>query len=255
MQRVYKTNLRCQACLKTIAPLLDNAKEIANWEVDLKHPAKLLSITLANDATNFDLPLQFESAGYEATLFENTTNSDDAISALPTIGLDSGLPKKQFTLSKYRPLLLVAAYIVALTGFIEFQIGTFELMRAMSHVMGFFFLGFAFFKLLDVNAFANAFASYDILAKKSRLYAQSYPFVELFFGALCLSRQFPLLTNLMVISVMGIGLVGVTEAVLNKRTIQCACLGTAFNLPMSFVTIVENGIMLLMAIVGLVAAF
>jgi hypothetical protein len=38
----------------------------------------------------------------------------------------------------------------------------------------------------------------------------------------------------------GIGAVGVIQSVMRRETIQCACLGNVFNLPMSKVTIIEN---------------
>ena len=118
----------------------------------------------------------------------------------------------------------------------------------MSMFMGYFFLGFAFFKLLNVSAFATAFATYDIVAKRSRAYALTYPFIELLLGAAFLSRMFPMVTNIVTAVVMSVGLVGVIQAVRNKQAIQCACLGTAFNLPMSVVTIIENSVMIAMSL-------
>ncbi|RYZ78221.1 MAG: heavy-metal-associated domain-containing protein, partial [Proteobacteria bacterium] len=44
---------------------------------------------------------------------------------------------------------------------------------------------------------------------------------------------------------------GVLQSVLNKRKIQCACLGAVFNLPMSTVTIIEDGLMIAMSAVML----
>ncbi|MFT4875788.1 MAG: hypothetical protein ACI8S2_000517 [Bacteroidia bacterium] len=48
--------------------------------------------------------------------------------------------------------------------------------------------------------------------------------------------------------VMFVSLIGVIKSVVQKSEIQCACLGTVFNLPMSYVTIIEDGIMLAMAL-------
>ncbi len=38
----------------------------------------------------------------------------------------------------------------------------------------------------------------------------------------------------------GISSIGVIQSVMKKRKIQCACLGTVFNLPMSTVAIIEK---------------
>ena len=40
---------------------------------------------------------------------------------------------------------------------------------------------------------------------------------------------------------------GVMQTILSKTAIQCACLGTALNLPMTEATLIENGIMIVMS--------
>ena len=49
--------------------------------------------------------------------------------------------------------------------------------------------------------------------------------------------------------ILGITTIGVTKTLLDKKSIQCACLGTALKLPMTKATFIENTIMILMAIV------
>ena len=51
---------------------------------------------------------------------------------------------------------------------------------------------------------------------------------------------------------MLVGSVGVVQSLLNKRQIRCACLGAVFNLPMSTVTLLEDGVMAAMAAVMIV---
>jgi|GEM_PF-3436074 len=72
-------------------------------------------------------------------------------------------------------------------------------------------------------------------------------------ASLFVTGSFPVATNLATALIMAIGLVGVISAVRRKQAIQCACLGTVFNFPMSVVTIVENSAMLAMAVIMLVA--
>ena len=103
-----------------------------------------------------------------------------------------------------------------------------------------FFLVFSFFKLLDLRGFADAYQSYDILARRSRAWALAYPFVELALGIAYLTRWQPVPTNIATLALMLVGSVGVLRAVLDKRAIRCACLGTALNLPMTTVTLVED---------------
>jgi hypothetical protein len=65
----------------------------------------------------------------------------------------------------------------------------------------------------------------------------------------------PIAMNLATLVVILVGIVGVSRALLQKRRIQCACLGTVFNLPMSKVTFIEYGVMAIMASVMLAWLF
>jgi hypothetical protein len=121
----------------------------------------------------------------------------------------------------------------------------------MRYFMAGFFLVFSFFKLLDVAAFADAYAGYDLLARRWRPWGFIYPFVELALGVAYLAHFQPVLTNAVTLVVMGFSAIGVISAVLDKRSIRCACLGTVFQLPMSTVTIIEDVGMVLMAAMAL----
>lgn len=114
-----------------------------------------------------------------------------------------------------------------------------------------FFLAFSFFKMLDLQGFADSYRMYDILARKFPFWAKLYPFVELGLGIAFLINLSPVMINLVTLLVMLVSIVGVIQSVLNRKAIQCACLGAVFNLPMSTVTIVEDGWMILMSIVML----
>ena len=81
----------------------------------------------------------------------------------------------------------------------------------------------------------------------------AYPFVELALGAAYLTGFRPVATNVVTLVVMGVGTVGVVKSLLARRKIRCACLGTVFNLPMSYVTLVEDLLMVAMAAVMLAA--
>lgn len=110
----------------------------------------------------------------------------------------------------------------------------------MISFMAGFFLVFGAFKLLDVPAFADAYATYDVLAKRFRPWGLAFPFVETALGFAFLF-QFQLYAATWVALILSlIGAIGVIQSVLAKQTIKCACLGTVFNLPMSTITIVEN---------------
>jgi cation transport ATPase len=151
-------------------------------------------------------------------------------------------------LSQYQPLLLIAAYLLVVTLAIELSSGIFLWETWMPNFMAGFFLVFSFFKLLDLSGFANAYKSYDIIAKLWKPYGYIYPFIEVGLGLAYLLFPDSSWTHLITAIIMFVSLIGVVRSVLKKDEIKCACLGTVFNLPMSTVTIIEDGIMLLMAV-------
>ena len=150
--------------------------------------------------------------------------------------------------STYKPILLIGAYIIAITILIELTRGRFDTEAWMSNFMAGFFLVFSFFKLLDVKGFADSYSTYDIIAKKWYGWGYVYAFVELALGIAFLARFNLLLTNVVTFAVMSISIVGVLQTVLNKQKIKCACLGAVFNLPMSTITIIEDGLMIAMSL-------
>lgn len=150
------------------------------------------------------------------------------------------------TIKTYWPLILVLMFVVGGTLHLGWVRG--DLSAWMLDFMGLFFLFFAFFKLLDVKAFADAYRSYDIPTKIWPTWGYLYPFVELAFGLLLLHRIELFWTNIAIAVVLGVSIIGVIQSVMQKRVIKCACLGTGFNLPMTQVTIIEDGAMILMAL-------
>ncbi len=147
----------------------------------------------------------------------------------------------------YKPILLIFAYIVSVTLLIQFGNHHFDAMQWMQHFMAGFFLVFSFFKLLNLKGFAESYVMYDVLAKRLPIWAYIYAFVELGFSIAYLVNFNPLVTNSITFVVMSISIIGVLQSVLNKKKIQCACLGAVFNLPMSTVTIIEDALMIAMS--------
>lgn len=178
---------------------------------------------------------------------------EQATSASPSLETTSPAVDTSSPLATYWPLLLVLAYLIGIVAIVEYRGGQLEWMRAMNNFMGGFFLAFSFFKLLDVHGFVDSFRSYDIVARPFRVYGYAYPFIELLLGIAYLIQFAPVVTNLVTLVVMLVGIVGVSQALLQKRRIQCACLGTVFKLPMSKVAIVEDALMAVMALVMLMA--
>lgn len=147
----------------------------------------------------------------------------------------------------YKPVLLIGLFITGITLLIQLQSGGFDGVQWMRHFMAAFFIVFSFFKLLDVKAFAESYAMYDVVAKRVPAWGYVYPFVELALGIAFLMNIQPLLVNSITLVVMAISIIGVLQTVLQKKIIRCACLGAVFNLPMSSITIIEDAFMLFMS--------
>ncbi len=170
---------------------------------------------------------------------------------------DHHLPEKN--IQTYYPLILVLLFIIGGTLHFGWLRGEYSLFLTefyssfdprnwMLDFMGLFFIAFSFFKLLDIPGFAKSYRGYDIPTKLWSGWGYVYPFVELALGMLYLHRIAIEWTNIAVVVILGISIVGVIQSVVGKRKIQCACLGTGFNLPMSTVTIIEDAVMILMAV-------
>jgi copper chaperone CopZ len=240
--------LHCGACVgrveRALAPLAEKV------EVTLQP----MQVTLTNPVANFTA-LQSAVAQAGAYVLMPNQHAAQAIAAQAAISSIAQLPatetaEKTSWLATYKPLLLIAAYILGASILVQTGLGTavdISAMQTMRYFMAGFFIVFSFFKLLDISAFATAYASYDLLAARWQGWGYVYPFVELALGVAYLVNFNPLLTNWVTVIVMGFSAIGVVRAVLGKTRIQCACLGAVFKLPMSTVTIVEDIGMVAMA--------
>lgn len=153
----------------------------------------------------------------------------------------------------YKPILLIFGYVIAISVIASWQDNTIDFMVFMRIFMAGFFLTFSFFKMLNLKAFAESYAMYDIVAKKFNLWGYIYAFIELGLGLSFALNLSPVIVNWVTLVVMTVSILGVLESVINKKKIQCACLGAVFNLPMSTVTIVEDAIMIAMSAAMLVS--
>ncbi|MCZ4243156.1 heavy-metal-associated domain-containing protein [Pedobacter punctiformis] len=147
----------------------------------------------------------------------------------------------------YKPIVLIFGYIIAISSIASWQNGGLNFMGFMRVFMAGFFLTFSFFKMLNLKAFAESYAMYDLVAKKFGAWGYIYAFIELGLGLAFALNASPLIVNWVTLIVMTVSILGVLESVINKKKIQCACLGAVFNLPMSTVTIVEDALMIAMS--------
>ncbi len=104
-------------------------------------------------------------------------------------------------------------------------------------------------KLQDIESFATMFLGYDLLARRWLPYAYIYPFAEGLAGVLMLARAWDWVSIPVALFIGSIGAVSVFYAVyVQKRDIKCACVGGSSRVPLGFVSLTENVMMVAMAV-------
>mgnify|MGYP001820230195 CR=1 FL=1 len=159
-------------------------------------------------------------------------------------------PKEKSELKQLFPLFLIFGYITITSVLLNYN--PWHTNSFMLDFMGLFYIVFSFFKLLDLKGFPQSFRMYDPLAKVMPIYSWIYPFIEVALGIMFLMRIEIPLALVVTLIVLGITTIGVTKTLFDKKSIQCACLGTALRLPMTKATFIENSIMIVMAIIMLI---
>lgn len=151
-------------------------------------------------------------------------------------------------LKDYWPLLalILISAVAALAISYSTQV---TMLNWMHYFMGIFLSIFALLKLFHPSAFADGFQMYDLLAKKSRAYAYIYPYLELALGLGYLSFFLPQLVYVLTILLLGFGAIGVILALRKGLDINCPCMGSILDVPLSTVTLTEDIGMVFMALI------
>ncbi len=157
-----------------------------------------------------------------------------------------------YSIANFIPLIIIFATIIAFVTIKQYLVPG-DWPAIMYDGMAAFFIIFGSLKIIKLRAFAQAYAKYDLIAKRSRLYALIYPFIELSLGILYLGRWYLMFANWVTLIIMLISAIGVAQELIKGRQIVCACLGTVFKIPMTYVTLVEDLIMAVMACIMLVS--
>lgn len=222
----------CQNCVNSIGAKLASQVDSLSISIDNK-----IAEVVGDDLTLVELNQMLEGTRYRFVDVDNINAVAD--------------PVLSSWFETYRPLLLIVAFIFGASLLVQLPLEGISVNETMRYFMAGFFLVFSFFKLLDLSAFASAYAKYDLIAKRWRGWGFVYPFAELTLGACYLSNVGGQSLHVVTFVLMSFSAIGVIQSVLNKTKIRCACLGTVFQLPMSTITIVEDLGMALMALLML----
>ncbi len=152
--------------------------------------------------------------------------------------------------TSYRPVLAVFAIAAALAlSLSQSMLGTVLTLRAAEWFIALSMALLAMLKLQDVDKFATMFLGYDLLARRWLPYAFIYPFAEALAGVLMTGRLLPWISIPLALVIGSVGAVSVFYAVyIQKRELKCACVGGSGRVPLGFVSLTENIMMIAMAI-------
>ena len=230
------SGMTCEGCKSSVENKLSSLDGIDSVQVDLARGQAVIysknpiSFSLIKDT----LPPKYSIINEEGKNLN--THGDETV--------------KESKIKQLKPLFIILGYIFIASILLNYK--NWNSSNAMLDFMGLFYIIFSFFKILDVKGFSMSFRMYDPLAKQAPIYGYIYPFIEVILGLMFLIRYEVNIALILTLIVLGITTIGVTQTLLNKRSIKCACLGTTLNLPMTEATFIENAIMIIMAFLLLV---
>ena len=159
------------------------------------------------------------------------------------------------TWRNYIPLIVIIAMISGVSAVVSWNnyriLGQFSLSEFILYFMTGFFLVFAGFKLMDLKGFAEGYSTYDLLAQQWFGYGYLYPFIELGFGLLMVGGFHSTVLLWIEFGVMVFSGVGVAIKIARREPFMCACLGTFLKVPLTYITLVEDFGMALLALIVL----
>ena len=238
MTHTYNVSgMTCNSCKASVEESLSALPNVDNVSVDLESKTATIDMKthIEVEALQNALSDKYKiSEQKKKNVFQSASNIIEA---------------KKTELQQLFPLFLILGYITIAS--ILLNINPWDGGSFMLDFMGLFYIVFSFFKLLDLKGFPESFRMYDPLAKVVPAYGWVYPFIEVALGLMFLTRFQIEMALIVTLVVLGITTFGVTKTLLDKKAIQCACLGTALKLPMTKATFIENSIMIVMALIML----
>lgn len=242
MKQTYNIKgMTCKGCKASVEKYLNELKGVNNVIADLD-----------KGEVQIDVETLITTQKLQSALPEKYTLSDkNTLASAKSSELETQQGKSK--LKQLKPLFLILFYLVSASVLLHYK--SWSWTSFMLDFMGLFFIVFSFFKMLDLKGFPESFSRYDPLAKKLPVYGKIYPFIETVLGLMFLMRFEVNIALISTLVLLGTTTIGVTKTLLDKKSIECACLGTTLNLPMTEATFIENAIMIVMAVLMLLNNF
>ncbi|MEQ5803416.1 glutaredoxin [Halomonas sp. H10-9-1] len=150
----------------------------------------------------------------------------------------------------YRPVLAIFAVALLIGLSINWAVqGSLLTARTPEFVFSTAMVLLGLQKIQDVESFSNMFLNYDLLAQRYVPYSYFYPYAETLAGLLMLAGALIWLAAPLALFVGTVGAASVFKAVyIDKRELKCACVGGNSNVPLGFVSLTENLVMIAMGL-------
>ena len=242
MKHTYKiSGMTCGSCKASVEKSLNNLDEVTNVVVNLENEEAIVTM-------NSPIEVETLQKALSSKYIISIKDRKNVFALIENSNFD--IEEEKSKLQQLKPLLLIIFYIAVASILLHYKNWSWS--EFMLDFMGLFYIAFSFFKMLDLKGFSESFKMYDPLAKRIPIYGWIYPFIETVLGLLFLMRFELNIALIVTLFVLGITTIGVTKTLLDKKSIKCACLGTALKLPMTEATFIENAIMIIMAILMLI---
>lgn len=163
---------------------------------------------------------------------------------------DLGPEKSDDPSSTYAPVIAIYAMALLMAAALTFHnYGTIWVVELFSWFAAIAMCALAIQKLRDLTAFTNQFVSYDELSMRYVPYAYVYPFLEAYAGIAMLAGLAPWVVAPVALFIGVEGAISVVKAVyIDKRELKCACVGGDSKVPLGFVSLSENLLMVAAAV-------
>jgi glutaredoxin len=161
-----------------------------------------------------------------------------------------GMPVADPDAANYRPVIVVFAVAALMSLAVSWATpGALLTIRTGEWFIAFSMCILALLKLQDIESFSTMFLGYDLLARKFVPYSYVYPYGELLAGVLMVAGALIWISVPVALFIGTVGAVSVFKAVyVDNREIKCACVGGNSKVPLGFVSLTENLMMIAMAI-------
>ena len=152
--------------------------------------------------------------------------------------------------ARYRPVIVVFAVAALMSLAVSWATsGALLTIRSGEWFIAFSMCILALLKLQDIESFSTMFLGYDLLARRFVPYSYVYPYAELLAGVLMAAGALIWISVPVALFIGIVGAASVVKAVyIDKREIKCACVGGNSKVPLGFVSLTENLMMVAMAI-------